>query len=282
MTRSGSAYVLPTLAHLTAGSASSSLLPTPDVSSGQRSAESHERGGHQVSLQDITHLLPTPTASPYGNNQSASPGAAVRPSLDSLATDLLPTPQARDWKGEPGPAHRNGGLTRALGGLLPTPIASDASASGKDAPNRTDGPKLSTLLLGTDELLPTVTAMQPKRRGQDRSDELLLAGVVETLLPTVRAVQGETRNHTIYERPDSPVNNLETALAPLLPTPMAMIEDSKSPEYRKDYGHGSYFSDLPHLLGVETEPTPPRGRTSRQSRPESTSVPTDDLFSDGS
>lgn len=34
---------------------------------------------------DELTLLPTPTAARYGNNQSPSPGAAVRPSLDSLA-----------------------------------------------------------------------------------------------------------------------------------------------------------------------------------------------------
>ena len=34
---------------------------------------------------DELTLLPTPTASRYGNNQSPSPGAVVRPSLDSLA-----------------------------------------------------------------------------------------------------------------------------------------------------------------------------------------------------
>ena len=33
------------------------------------------------------HLLPTPTATPYGNNQSASPGATVRPSLTSMPAD---------------------------------------------------------------------------------------------------------------------------------------------------------------------------------------------------
>lgn len=40
----------------------------------------------------VAALLPTPTAARYGNNQSESPNAAVRPSLDSLAEDL-----AVDW-----------------------------------------------------------------------------------------------------------------------------------------------------------------------------------------
>jgi hypothetical protein len=40
-----------------------------------------------------------PTATPYGNNQSPSPGAAVRPSLDTLAMTLLPTPVVTDATG---------------------------------------------------------------------------------------------------------------------------------------------------------------------------------------
>lgn len=44
-------------------------------------------------------LLPTPTATDYGSNQSSSSGAAVRPSLQTMARrNMLPTPLARDWK----------------------------------------------------------------------------------------------------------------------------------------------------------------------------------------
>lgn len=43
-------------------------------------------------------LLPTPSATEYGNNQSPSAGAAVRPSLDGLVK-LLPTPNAADGEG---------------------------------------------------------------------------------------------------------------------------------------------------------------------------------------
>jgi hypothetical protein len=46
-------------------------------------------------LEEALALLPTPTATPYGNNQSPSAGAAVRPSLDGLVK-LLPTPLALD------------------------------------------------------------------------------------------------------------------------------------------------------------------------------------------
>lgn len=48
---------------------------------------------------------PTPTASSYGSNQSPSPGASVRPSLDQLAKNW-PTATARDWKsGKSNQAH---------------------------------------------------------------------------------------------------------------------------------------------------------------------------------
>lgn len=59
------------------------LLPTPRASDtgtpGRRASE-----GFRPPLSQV--LQPTPTATPYGNNQSPSSGAAVRPSLDSLAS----------------------------------------------------------------------------------------------------------------------------------------------------------------------------------------------------
>lgn len=45
----------------------------------------------------LVALLPTPAAVRSGRNQSPSPGAAVRPSLDMI-TDLLPTPSAVDGR----------------------------------------------------------------------------------------------------------------------------------------------------------------------------------------
>lgn len=76
-------------------------------------------------------MLPTPTATPYGNNQSPSPGAAVRPSLEGVV-QMLPTPAARlgDGRGDPSPelagarldsGRRN--LEDAVATLLPTPTA---------------------------------------------------------------------------------------------------------------------------------------------------------------
>ena len=86
---------------------------------GTTSSGSGEDAGRRLTL------LPTPTATPYGNNQSPSPGAAVRPSLDSLAK-LLPTPRSSDTNG--GGAHGEGGLDlRTTVALLPTPMVGSTS-----------------------------------------------------------------------------------------------------------------------------------------------------------
>ncbi|MEW2189420.1 hypothetical protein [Streptomyces microflavus] len=78
-----------------------SLLPTPRASANEnrqtKRTPSQNAGTHGKCLAaEVCELLPTPTATPYGNNQSNSPGAAVRPSLNSLAPALLPTPVVAD------------------------------------------------------------------------------------------------------------------------------------------------------------------------------------------
>ena len=81
-------------------------------------------------------LLPTPAASRSGRNQSPSPGAAIRPSLDMI-TDLLPTPNAQDGNG--GGRFNSDGHQSTLPGtvreLLPTPAAADG-ARGPDYQRR--------------------------------------------------------------------------------------------------------------------------------------------------
>lgn len=66
------------------------LLPTPRTSDTNGTGR-HGTGG--VDLRTAVSLLPTPTAERYGSNQSPSPGAKVRPGLDSIG-QLLPTPTA--------------------------------------------------------------------------------------------------------------------------------------------------------------------------------------------
>ena len=106
-------------------------------------------------------LLPTPTARPYGTHQSASSGAAVRPSLDRLTPTLLPTPEAK--LGTSGPDYartrrrHSGGddLTTVVHGrLLPTPRASDGPKGGPNQRNSDGTPTLSSAVM----LLPTPEA----------------------------------------------------------------------------------------------------------------------------
>lgn len=113
------------------------LLPTPRATDtgtpGRRASE-----GFRPPLSQVINeaLLPTPTATPYGNNQSDSPGAAVRPSLDSLARNaLLPTPTASDTNGTG--THGTGGPDlRTTVSLLPTPQARDGDGRGASHPAR--------------------------------------------------------------------------------------------------------------------------------------------------
>ena len=70
--------------------------------------------------------LPTPSATSYGSNQSPSDGAAVRPSLETMARhNMWPTPTARDWRSGTGQtrekrlaAGHQAGLPEVLGGKL--------------------------------------------------------------------------------------------------------------------------------------------------------------------
>lgn len=116
-----------------------SLLPTPRASENEnrqtKRSPSQEAGTHGKCLAaEVAHLLPTPTATPYGNNQS--------PSLDSLAPTLLPTPTVADARGtrnfQPDGTPYSSGygitLTDATT-LLPTPRATDGQMSGGASTN---------------------------------------------------------------------------------------------------------------------------------------------------
>ncbi len=68
-------------------------------------------------------LLPTPTAQEYGNNQSPTPGAAVRPSLSSIAK-MWPTPNVCGNNNRKGASKNSGdGLATAVK-MWPTPKGS--------------------------------------------------------------------------------------------------------------------------------------------------------------
>ena len=92
------------------------LLPTPSAADamGGHLTRGGDRSDELLLPGVALTLLPTPTATPYGNNQSPSPGAAVRPSLDSLAPTLLPTPTAMDSHSSGGNSPSNVTLTDAV------------------------------------------------------------------------------------------------------------------------------------------------------------------------
>ncbi|WP_399142287.1 DNA cytosine methyltransferase [Streptomyces sp. NBUA17] len=116
-----------------------SLLPTPTAADSRDTANFRPDGtpyssGYGKTLTDATRLLPTPTASPYGSNQSPSPGAAVRLSLDGAARKLLPTPRASDGeKGGPNQRGSSGDLT------LPSVAAGLGNSSSPAATSSSTG-----------------------------------------------------------------------------------------------------------------------------------------------
>lgn len=125
MTRSGSAFELPTSARPTAASGCSSLLKTPTaqlaVNGGSQHPDKRRAGGHGPTLADeVEHLLPTPAVNDMG--------AAY-------------TPQEWDeWTARMRDRHGNGnGHGRSLAieaqRLLPTPTSMDSHASGGSTPS---------------------------------------------------------------------------------------------------------------------------------------------------
>jgi hypothetical protein len=114
-TASGTASRRPPSVPRTSATASSSLLGTPTATMKIRSepfregrtpnpAEAavmyHTPTANQASpsmrSRDAGSWFPTPSATSYGSNQSESDGAAVRPSLDTMArTGMWPTPRSR-------------------------------------------------------------------------------------------------------------------------------------------------------------------------------------------
>lgn len=154
-------------------------------------ARSDGRGPEPVAL------LPTPAASRSGNNQSPSPGAAVRPSLDMI-TDLLPTPSCADGGG--GHLTRSGdrgtelllpGVARAYATgdlLLPTPKTTDYKIN--DSPGEVS--RHSPALGAINHYLPTPAAADSNRgpdfarAGRDGSggDDLHTFVARMSLLPT--------------------------------------------------------------------------------------------------
>ena len=138
-------------------------------------------------------LLPTPAASRSGRQRSASPGAAIRPSLDSIG-QLQPTPAARlgDRWGMPNAetaARRMGeegrrNLDDAVA-LLPTPAARDWRSGQSNIMDRNARPLNEVIT----NLLPTPRTNAAKGAGVHGDGGLDLQTTV-ALLPTPRATDG--------------------------------------------------------------------------------------------
>jgi DNA (cytosine-5)-methyltransferase 1 len=82
------------------------LIPTPRATDGDKGGPNQRGSSGDLMLPSaVCQLLPTPTVAER-TNRSASPGAATRPPLSGIITDLLPTPSSADALGGHG---RRGG-----------------------------------------------------------------------------------------------------------------------------------------------------------------------------
>jgi len=153
------------------------LLPSPVKADGSRESKTYGRGNPTLKGA----LLPTPTATPYGSNQSPSEGAAVRPSLESLLADVS-----------------GSGSRPADSAPAATPTSTTPEAS---TPNRETEP-----ITSDGALLPTPHGFAKegqKRRPGPSGNELGVA-LRKTLLPTPTAGDSkQTRNKTSGRREGS-------------------------------------------------------------------------------
>lgn len=134
---------------------------------------------------EIKALLPTPSATEYGSNQSPSDGAAVRPSLDRLVR-LLPTPRANIAK-QGLPREGNWGELRAeVMSLLPMPgTMSGGQTKGSVVKQRgctayrADGTKVQ---ISTQQALIGVSSDQQSDDGSRFTDLRLSPSFVEWMI----------------------------------------------------------------------------------------------------
>jgi hypothetical protein len=225
-------------------------------------------------------LLPTPVATPYGTNQSPSPGAAVRPSLEALLKtptaqlavnsgsqhpdkrragghgptladqvehDLLPTPVTNPDRPQ-GVASGSGAslLDNLTGALLPTPTAA-AAHDGQDSGRQhrlSGGLTLAGAMLPTPKARDWRSAEGPGSMGRHAPD---LSAVEQLLLPTPKATDGTKGGPN--QRGSSGDLTLPSAVM-LFPT--ATVSDSSGSN--PDWGHGKTLKDAAREVSVG-EPT---------------------------
>jgi hypothetical protein len=150
--RSGTAYLRPASAHLTAATAFSlsriaptltAMAFTPTVNDSKNATLPPSQAGRNSLIGQLTSgaLLPTPRTSDVFN-ESASRLGTMRGQLRGIGllqdqeARMLPTPAARDWEdcGAPSELRRKSpGIATFAKHLLPTPIASDVRDRGNMA-----------------------------------------------------------------------------------------------------------------------------------------------------
>jgi hypothetical protein len=248
------------------------LLKTPTaqiaVNGGSQHPDKRKRGRHGPTLADevewllpdgagARRLLPTPTATPYGSNQSASTGAAVRPSLDSLVPKLLPTPLAGDAKGT-----RNATANRStvnpkvsicwtLSDVIHAGKIKSLPAPPADAPSTSTTPE--------DSAQAATTAQTPTSGDPSATTTATTAPTgprPPRLLPTPRATDG--RKGSPNQHGGRGDLTLASAAARILPTPTAADGDRTS---------ATYARGNPTLNGAITSPRSGGGKPSSDGSP---------------
>lgn len=181
----------------------------------ERSASARgELVGRAAAELAAVDLLPTPCAARSGNNQSASPGAAVRPSLDSI-TDLLPTPRRSDGDGGANPLSRAERMddveTRIIRIFADEGGCDATSESGsrerlRDMRNSADSEAVPERATGGPDDIPEAPALLPGVREQPRGS----AGGLSSLESApgeaagiLREVRGDNGPSCTSSRPQS-------------------------------------------------------------------------------
>jgi DNA (cytosine-5)-methyltransferase 1 len=213
------------------------------------------RGG---AAADGVTLLPTPAAARSGRQRSASAGAAIRPSLDSI-TALLPTPRTSNGKSTRAMTASMANGRRSGGGQSSPPgldeIAQIWAGHWPDHMPSPDQLPASTSRL----LLPTPRATDgtkggPNQRGS--SGDLMLPSAVVQLLPTPTAKCAEdSQTHRSGARADElPLTGVAKAHAAgsLLQTPT--VEDASrngSPEWAARWATGEVIPETQQRLRTQ-------------------------------
>jgi hypothetical protein len=175
-------------------------------------------------------LLPTPKAAQGGPDATKvrPSGAQGTTNLAGAIKELLPTPTVMDsrWYAE-AVEHRPqdiSQLPRAIGHLLPTPLADKTAGYAQPKTDFQSLPNVAISLLPT----PTVNDMgagkdpqkwqewteaMRQKHGNGNGHGRSLEQEAVSLLPTPRAGNADPRNIHIYARPLDQPQNLENALA---------------------------------------------------------------------